>query len=212
MENLSEYLPGIMMSYAAFLLAVATPGPNIIAIMGVSLSSGRKAGVAVGLGVSAGSFTWALLTVFGLTALIAAYAPLLTAIKVLGGFYLIWLGYKSLRSAASKQDLTIPKGPIKQRTLLRNVWSGYLIMLTNPKAILAWVAIVSLGMQDGAPWWVGAAIAGGTTLLSTPIHLAYAIVFSTPVMQRGYAKCRRGLQAVMGTFFSLAGIRLLSSP
>jgi len=200
------------MSYAAFLLAVATPGPNIVAIMGMSLSNGRKAGVALSLGVSAGSLTWALLTVFGLTAVIAAYAPLLTAIKLLGGLYLIWLGYKSLRSAASKNDLTIPQGAPKPRSLLRCMWSGYLIMMTNPKAILAWVAIVSLGMQDGAPWWVGAVIAAGTTLLSTPIHLAYAIVFSTPVMQRGYAKCRRALQGIMGTFFSLAGLRLLTSP
>jgi threonine/homoserine/homoserine lactone efflux protein len=210
-ESFYEYLPGILMSYTAFLLAIATPGPNVLAIMGMSMSHGRKPGMALGLGVAAGSFSWAVLTVFGLTALIAAYAPLLIAIKIVGGLYLIWLGYKSLRSAASKTDLTIPTSAPSQPSLIRCARSGYLIMMTNPKAILAWVAIVSLGMQEGAPWWVGAVIAAGTTFLSTVIHLVYAVLFSTPVMQRGYARCRRTLQATMGTFFSLAGIRLLSS-
>lgn len=212
MENFMDYLPGILMSYSAFLLAIATPGPNVLAIMGMSMSNGRKPGMALGLGVAAGSFSWAILTIFGLTALIAAYAPLLTAIKILGGLYLLWLGYKSLRSAASKTDLTIPKDAKKPHSLFHCARSGYLIMMTNPKAIMAWIAVVSLGMQDGAPWWVGAIIGAGITVLSILIHLIYAIVFSTPIMQRGYAKCRRALQTAIGTFFSLAGIRLLSSP
>ncbi|WP_289032687.1 LysE family transporter [uncultured Roseibium sp.] len=200
------------MSYAAFLAAVASPGPNVLAIMGMSMSNGRSSGIALGLGVAGGSFSWAVLTVFGLTALILAYAPLLLAIKIAGGLYLLWLGFKSLRSAASNKDLAIRSDHRRDLSWFRCMRSGYLVMMTNPKAVLAWVAIVSLGMQEGAPWWVGAIIAAGTTILSTIVHLMYAIVFSTPVMQRAYAKCRRVLQAVMGTFFSLAGLRLLSSP
>ncbi|MBL4627703.1 MAG: LysE family transporter, partial [Roseicyclus sp.] len=87
---------------------------------------------------------------------------------------------------------------------------GYVIQMTNPKAALAWIAIISLGLQNGAPVWVGAAIVLGTFALSISIHLFYAVAFSTPVMVRLYGRARRGIQGVLGTFFAYAGIRLLT--
>ncbi len=83
--------------------------------------------------------------------------------------------------------------------------------MTNPKAALAWIAIISLGLKEGAPLWVGAVIVIGTFLLSVVIHLLYAVAFSTPVMVRIYGKARRAIQGVLGTFFALAGLRLLTS-
>ena len=61
--------------------------------------------MALALGVATGSFTWALLTVFGLSAILATYASALLAIKIFGGLYLLWLAYKSLRSATSSHDI-----------------------------------------------------------------------------------------------------------
>ena len=83
--------------------------------------------------------------------------------------------------------------------------------MTNPKAALAWIAIISLGLKQGAPLWVGAVIVLGTFALSIGIHLLYAIAFSSPVMVGLYGRARRIIQGVLGTFFALAGLRLLTS-
>jgi threonine/homoserine/homoserine lactone efflux protein len=83
--------------------------------------------------------------------------------------------------------------------------------MTNPKAVLAWISIISLGLQDNAPLWVGLSIVIGTSLLSVLIHCLYAVAFSTPVMVRLYSKARRWIQGVLGVFFALAGLRLLTS-
>lgn len=83
--------------------------------------------------------------------------------------------------------------------------------MTNPKAALAWIAIISLGLQEGAPLWVGAAIVIGTFIMSIVIHVLYAVAFSTPAMVRIYGSARRVIQGVLGTFFALAGLRLLTS-
>lgn len=80
--------------------------------------------------------------------------------------------------------------------------------MTNPKAALAWIAIISLGLKDGAPLWVSAAIVLGTFLLSVIIHTLYAIAFSTPVMVRFYGKARRAIQGLLGVFFAFAGLRM----
>ena len=105
MDQISVYLPGIILAYAAFLLSIMSPGPNILAIMGTSMNIGRSSGIALALGVASGSFCWAMLTVTGLSALLASYAVALTAIKIVGGLYLLWLAYKSFRAAASRYDI-----------------------------------------------------------------------------------------------------------
>lgn len=211
MQDFTLYLPGILLAYTAFLLAIASPGPNILAVIGTSMGVGRSSGIALALGVASGSFTWALLTVFGLSALLATYASALLAIKIFGGAYLLWLAYKSFKSAASRHDIDAKELAGGRRTPFGYFKRGYIIQMTNPKAALAWIAIISLGLKAGAPLWVGAVIVLGTFALSIAIHLLYALAFSTPVMVRAYGKARRTIQGVLGTFFAIAGLRLLTS-
>ena len=211
MQEISAYLPGILLAYSAFLLAIASPGPNMLAVMGTSMSVGRSSGIALALGVATGSFTWAVLTVIGLSAIIGSYASALIVIKILGGAYLLWLAYKAFKSAASKHDIEATELAGGRRTPLGYMVRGYIIQMTNPKAALAWIAIISLGLQDGAPVWVGAAIVVGTFILSIMVHLMYAIAFSTPFMVRLYGRARRVIQGTLGAFFAIAGIKLLIS-
>lgn len=211
MHDMSLYLPGILLAYSAFLLAIASPGPNILAVIGTSMAVGRSSGMALALGVATGSFTWALLTVFGLSAILATYASALLAIKIFGGCYLLWLAWKSFKSAASAHDIEAKELAGGRRTPMGYAKRGYIIQMTNPKAALAWIAIISLGLKEGAPLWVGAVIVIGTFLMSIVIHLLYAVAFSTPGMVRIYGRARRVIQGVLGTFFALAGLKLLSS-
>ena len=105
MAEIGVYLPGILMAYAACLLGLASPGPNVMAVIGTAMSEGRRAGVALALGIAGGSVAWALLTAAGLSALLASYAAALTVIKIAGGVYLLWLAYKAFRAAATAHEL-----------------------------------------------------------------------------------------------------------
>lgn len=211
MDSISLYLPGILLAYAAFLLSILSPGPNILAIMGTSMSRGRSSGLALALGVSSGSVCWALLTAAGLSALLASYAFALTVIKIAGGLYLLWLAFKAFRSAASRQD--IEAGSLGGTELSPHAYflRGLIIQMTNPKAALAWIAIISLGLQAGAPLWVAAVIVLGNSLFSVSIHCFYAVVFSTAPMLRIYGRARRWIQGLLGAFFTFAGLKLLAS-
>ncbi|HWP77971.1 MAG TPA: LysE family transporter [Methylomirabilota bacterium] len=211
MDQISIYLPGILLAYATFFLAIASPGPNVLAIIGTSMSVGRRSGIALALGVAAGSFVWAMLAAVGLTALLASYAAALTAIKIAGGLYLLWLSYKSFRSAASPHDIEATTLSGSTRTPFGYAVRGFAIQMTNPKAALAWIAIISLGLREHAPLWVAFAIVVGTSILSVIIHWLYAVAFSTPVMVRAYSRARRWIQGALGAVFAVAGIKLLTS-
>jgi len=211
MDQISIYLPGILLAYSAFLLAIISPGPNVLAVMGTSMSVGRTSGMALAFGVASGSLTWATLTVLGLSALLATYASAMTVIKIAGGFYLLWLAYKAFRAARSPQDPEARELAGGRRSPIGYMIRGYIVQMTNPKAALAWIAIVSLGLQDGAPWWVGAVIVLGTFALSALIHLLYALAFSSPFAVGLYTRARRGIQTLLGCFFTFAALRLLTN-
>ena len=212
MNEFATYLPGILLAYSACLLGLASPGPNVLAVMGTSMSLGRRAGTALALGIAFGSLLWALMTVSGLSVLITHYAGALIVIKTAGGAYLLWLAFKAFRSALSVHDIearTLGGAPL---TPARYFVRGLAIQMTNPKAALSWIAIVSLGLggQD-APLWVAVAIVAGTSALSLTLHLLYALAFSTATMVRVYSRARRAIQASLGAFFAFAGVKLIVS-
>jgi amino acid exporter len=209
MREFSLYLPGILLAYSACLLGLASPGPNILAVLGTAMGEGRRAGVALALGVAMGSVLWALMTAAGLSALLASYAAALIVIKIAGGLYLLWLAFKAFRAASSRHAIAITAE--RQRSPRAYVLRGLVIQMTNPKAVLAWIAIMSLGLRHDAPLWVVAAIVVGTSLLSLAIHYLYAVAFSTPTMVRVYGRARRAIQATLAVFFGCAGLKLLTS-
>jgi amino acid exporter len=206
----SPYLPGILLSYAVCLVGLMSPGPNTLSVIGTSTGAGRKAGNSLAFGVATGSLLWGLSTSAGLTALLAAHASVLTLIKIAGGLYLLWLSFKAWRAAASANEMQTISLSANERPryyFLR----GITVQMTNPKAALTWIAIMSLGLHDKAPLWVALSIVIGTTVLSLVIYHLYAVAFSTTTMVRVYSKGRRWIQGALGAFFAFAGIRLLTS-
>jgi amino acid exporter len=123
----------------------------------------------------------------------------------------VLLAYNAFKSAAPRSDLTLKALLGGRRTPLGYAVRGYTVHMTNPKAVLAWVAIIALGLPPEAPLWVGLAIVFGCFGLSIVVHLTYALVFSTPVMSSLYLWARRGIQATLGVFFTFAGLKLLLS-
>ena len=209
MNEMVQFLPGLLLVYAATFLSLMSPGPNIMAVIGTSMSVNRRSGLALATGVASGSFCWAVLTVVGLSALLSQFAYALTVIKIVGGLYLLWLAYKSFRAAASYQNLKATQLNGSPPSPVAYYLRGLFVQMTNPKAAFAWIAITSLGLEHGAPTWVGIAIIIGTFLMSLAMHWGYAIAFSTPLMVRVYSKSRRYIQFALGSFFAFAGIKLL---
>lgn len=212
MNDITQHLPQIVAAYLVYLVAVISPGPAIMAIVSTSISDGRRAGLAMAAGVFAGSFTWAMAASIGLAALLTQYAGFLQIVKIAGGLYLLYLAAKAFRSASRKDDQILPAtGNPERRSLRRIFLLGYAIHLTNPKAIFAWVAIISLGLPANASAQAVDFIVGGCLLTGMTVFTGYAILFSTARAFRVYRAARRGIDATLGVLFAAAGIKLLAS-
>jgi threonine/homoserine/homoserine lactone efflux protein len=80
-------------------LAIMTPGPDTALIVRNTIAGGRAAGLANVGGVAVGLALWSAATIVGLTALLLAFAPLYSVVRVAGAAYLVFLGVQALRSA-----------------------------------------------------------------------------------------------------------------
>ena len=206
------HLNHLLLVYAAYLIAIATPGPSNMAIMGVAMSQGRKPAIVLALGVITGSWCWAMLAATGLSAVLSNYSHALFAIKIAGGLYLLYLAYKSARSAMTKLKLeTISDEVAKAPAYFALYRRGLLMHLTNPKAVLGWIAIMSIGLQPGAEPSTLAAILAGCAVLGILIFCGYALLFSTAPAVRIYQRSKRYIEGVLAVFFGFAGIKMLMS-
>lgn len=88
---------------------------------------------------------------------------------------------------------------------------GLLMHLSNPKAVLGWIVLLTLGLGEGSsPEGVAVILAGGFAL-SVAIFTGYALAFSTAPMVRMYRAARRWIEGALAAFFVYAGLGLLLS-
>jgi threonine/homoserine/homoserine lactone efflux protein len=199
----------LLLVYTAYVLGAGSPGPSNMAIMNVAMQQGRRSALALAGGVISMSAVWGVIAATGMSALLMRYTQALTILKIGGGLYLLWLAYKAFRSAAARQTFSLAAAaPARCRDRYRQ---GVLLHLGNPKAVLAWMAVMSLGLRPGAPHHMILIALGGCILLGVLIFAGYALLFSTAPMVRGYARARRWIEATFAIFFGGAGVRLLLS-
>jgi len=199
----------LILAFTMYCLGVASPGPSNMAIMSTALQLGRKSALALALGVIFGSFFWGLLAAFGLSLIISTYSNVLIFIKILGAFYLLYLAYKSAKSALSKPKLRIEEKDLKEINYMNTFLSGAFIHLTNPKAIFVWLSIVSFAMPQTFQVSYTLMVVFGCSLLGIIIFCSYALIFSTNTAQKIYSKLRVYFESVFSLMFAYAGYKML---
>lgn len=206
------FLPAnLLLMYSVYIVGTASPGPSNLTIMAVGMDHGRRAAMVLAAGVITGSMFWGLLAGFGLAAVMATWGHALLVLKIVGGLYLLWLAYRAGRSAWSASAASQKRLGHPLTSPSRLYMQGAAMHLTNPKAILSWVATISVGLPvDAATGDVLIALSG-CFALGILIFGGYALVFSTAAAQRTYRAARRWLEGALAAMYAYAGFRLLFS-
>lgn len=76
-------------------------------VVQTSLASGRRAGVLTGLGVALGDAFYSGLGLFGLATLITQCEEIFSLIRIVGGAYLLWFAWCSMRRQSTPQMSTL---------------------------------------------------------------------------------------------------------
>ncbi|GAB3162536.1 LysE family translocator [Microbispora hainanensis] len=118
---------------------VLSPGPNMMYLVSRSISQGRRAGIISLSGVVAGFLVYLTATNLGLAALFAAAPQLLTAIRLAGAAYLMWLAWKTIgpggASVFTVRD--VPHDPPPRLFAM-----GLMTNLLNPKIAILYISVI----------------------------------------------------------------------
>lgn len=192
---------------AAF-LATASPGPSTLAIAGTAMAHGRAQALALVAGIVSGSWSWSVAAALGLGAVMQANAWMFELLRYCGAGYLLFLAYKSARSALST-------GQAKLRSVSAGsdraaYGKGLAMHLANPKAILFFAALFSVGVPVSASPLEIASVVVVVGLQSLCVFTAYALLFSNGRIVTVYLRLRRWFEGVFAVAFGLAGFSLLA--
>jgi threonine/homoserine/homoserine lactone efflux protein len=139
--------------YLTFLTVMAvmavTPGPANLFSVANGMARGRTAAFLGVLGMSAATLMWFGAAALGLGALVTAFPQAFRIVAWLGAAYVAWLGLKSLWAASRAPADTAEAPPIRlgRGPLL----DGFLVQLSNPKAVLFFTAVLPPFMDPGRP-------------------------------------------------------------
>ncbi|MDO6705839.1 LysE family translocator [Photobacterium sp. 1_MG-2023] len=218
-----ESLLPVLIAYSTYCIGTLSPGPANLAIMGTSMASGRSAGLAIAFGVITGSVMWGVIAAFGLGTAVHRSVELFNLLKVLGGTYLLWLAYLSLKTVLSARSgseaaasvnpevqSTSPEGQQKHpvNRLGRHYLRGLGIHLTNPKAMVVWLAVISTGMNANSSSVTPSWIVLGCAVLGILIFSFYALAFSTPKMMAYYVQKKTLISLFMAVMFFIAAVTI----
>lgn len=201
------YLAQLAAVAGVMLLACISPGPDLIAVTSHALSR-RRAGLCAAAGIATSHALWATLAVFGLGLILAKLAWLYEGIRIAGALYLLYLGVKTLAGLRQPSE---PQ-PAATAAYTGSGWHSYrrgvLVGLTNPKAAAFFGSLFVTLLPVHAPMWVHGATVATVAAVSIGWFSTVAVLLSTASVQRGYAKIRKPIDAVVGTVLLGLGAKL----
>jgi len=188
--------------FGIFIPALMLPGPDFVAVVRASMTRGTKAGLLTTLGVSIGLGFYATLSLVGLSAVLVEYHWLAWTVRVLGAGYLIYLGVRLLFTKPAALDVSANTQHSHSNSLL----FGFLVTLTNPKAIVLFTSVFATSVTAETPNWLMAVMICLVFASALAWYAAVSVFMSSPAMVARFINARHWIERAAGVcFIGIAG-------
>jgi len=195
----------------AITVLTVTPGADTMMVLRNTLRGGMQDGMVSSFGICLGLFVHATLSAVGISAILLYSATAFSVLKILGAFYLLWLGAMSLKAfwyARYKEDKAHAT-PLPF-SFVRSLQEGFLSNVLNPKAIIFYMAFLPqfIRPEDSALMQslFLASLHFGVAMVWQGI-LVYMICSANRLMT--HPSVRQKLDLFSGIVMMLLGLRLL---
>ncbi|MGR5065701.1 LysE family translocator [Photobacterium sp. DNB22_13_2] len=204
-----------------WILAVATPGANVLLTINTALQYNRKLAMFSAFGVSTAILLWAFFGGSGLVILLSTFPQLFSVMKVVGGSYLLYLGLRQIYQTRKTKRLgELLQGHQKILPSNRKVFiSAFITSILNPKTGFFVVSLFSVAMPGSMPGSEPGTM-NTTMILAIMLtmssitlcwHLFLAVAFSHQSAKNVYARISGVMDYVTGGLFTVFGIKVMAS-
>lgn len=206
-----EFWQGFITLTVVHLLAAASPGPDFALVSRQALLQGRRAGLWVSLGIALGLGIHIIYSAAGLATLIAHSTMWMNAIKLIGGSYLLYLGYQGIRAKAQSGVITNEPSVLTDIAAHRLVGKGFLCNALNPKAPIYFLSLFTIVLSPNLPASTLVIYGVWIMLLQLFWFSLITLFFSQPTIRRRFLAISHWIDRVFGVAMMGLGLKVLLS-
>jgi threonine/homoserine/homoserine lactone efflux protein len=187
-----------------YAVAIAVPGPGVIAIVARALGGGFRSVIPGTIGILIGDLILMSLSAFGLALVAQAMGQLFLIVKIAGGLYLLYLGYKYWTAQVPETGEVVPQ------STGRGVLAYLGLTLGNPKAIAFFVALLPVAVNPRELNLIGyLQLVAATFVLIPAITLGYAALAAQLSRFVASKKARKRINKGAGAVMAGAGCLIM---
>ncbi len=187
---------------AVLIISILSPGAAFLMAVRSSVSNGRRAGIATGLGLGVMACLWTLAALLGMDALFALFPWAFAALKIGGAVYLIYLAIKTWRSASAQ----LSDAPKAQG---RAFVDGFLVNLGNPKSVLFAAAVLVVVFPPNLTGTEIAFVTLNHLALEILFYTACAFVLTAPAARSRFLRAKPLIDRAAAVLLGGLGLKLL---
>ena len=194
----------------ALAVGVVSPGPSFVMVARVAISTSRARGLAASLGMGLGGITFALAALLGLQAILLAVPALYAGLKVLGGLYLCYLGYRIFSGA--KEPLQIAEAEGNEKTSsYGSLLLGLTTQLSNPKTAIVYASVFAAFLPSAFSVPFALALLCIVFVVEAGWYSIVAVVLSSTGPRRAYLSYKVRVDRAAGLVMVGLGLKLITS-
>ncbi|UUZ95315.1 LysE family translocator [Paenibacillus sp. P25] len=185
-----------------------TPGGDTIYILSRTVTQGKKAGMMSVLGIVSGAAVHTLLAAFGLSIILMKSAMIFNMVKWAGAGYLIYLGWKTIRSGAG-EPFELDNKP--KAHIIKIFTQGFLTNLLNPKVALFYLAFLPQFISPSNHFGPLPFLILGFTFIVTGTLWCLALVQLSSSMTKKFQSTKIGKYSnkILGVIYISLGLSIL---
>jgi threonine/homoserine/homoserine lactone efflux protein len=205
-----QNLPALLGLVAALSAGVVSPGPSFVMVARTAVATSREDGVAAALGMGAGGMLFACAAVLGLNALLLAVPMVYLALKVAGGLYLAYLGWRIWKSAhrpLAIVSVSVGAGRNTRKSLLL----GFTTQISNPKCAIVYSSVFAAFLPPAPSLAFNLTLVAIVFMVEASWYSLVALALASERPRNAYLRYKAWLDRVAGGVMMALGLELVSS-
>ena len=190
---------------AAIGIGAASPGPSFVMVARTAASQGRPHGLLAAAGIGVGGLIFAILALLGLHSLLNLAPTLYLALKLAGGLYLAWLGWRIWHGA--RQALALHAAP-SPHSRHRAFAAGLATQLSNPKTAIVYTSVFAAFLPEQPELSFKILTALAVLLVETGWYTLAAWALSAPLPRQAYLRSKTWVDRAAGGVMMALGLKL----
>ncbi|MGH1428344.1 MAG: LysE family translocator [Arenicella sp.] len=206
--DLLAYLPQLTSVIFIAIFMAISPGSDFVMVTRNSIFHGRHSGIYSAFGVSLAIWIHVAYSIAGLAVIISNSIILFSIIKYLGAAYLIYIGWKTLRSQSALDIHPTQDQHLSTLSPFASFKIGFISNALNPKTTLFFLSIFTQVSTPETPVIMQIIYGAIISMAHLIWFVAVATFLSQPALLKKFYTYKRSIEKVIGSLLIGFGLKV----